>query len=244
MVKSELKYRPLVKYLMKDDEQLESLKILSKKREISIKHLVKRGIFCVPEIGELDYLLEEWDLDFEDVFGKDSSYINLVNEGFIIPALDSRFNIIFYINYNWERGGARKYLNVFPDEFNDLPINMKMFGMHNMEKGIKEGWIVVVEGIFDVIRLESYGIPAVALMSNKVMDYHKRFLSRFNRVIYVSDADEQGQRGKNKVLKSIPNAIHFPIEGLSKDVDDFSVEDPIGFDGWIEKLKIYKDRGN
>src|SRR5699024_10480665 len=103
----------------------------------SIKHLGKRGIFCVPEIGALDYLFEAWDLDFEDVFGKDSSYINLVNEGFIIPALDSRFNIFFYINYNCERGGAIKYLSVFMDEFNDLPINMKMFGMHNMEKGIK-----------------------------------------------------------------------------------------------------------
>src|SRR5699024_10055986 len=114
----------------------------------------------------------------------------------------------------------------------------------NMEKGINEGWIVVVEGIVDVIRLESYGIPAVALMSNKVMDYHKRCMSRVNGVIDVSDADGQGERGKNKVLKSIVSAIHVPIEGISKDVDDFSVEDPIGFDGWIEKLKIYKDRGN
>lgn len=241
MNKSELKYKQLVKYLMKDKEQLESIKVLGKKRELAIKHLVKRGVFCVPDEGELDYLLEEWGLDFEDVFGKDDGYINLVNGGFIIPALDSRFNIIFFINYNWERGGARKYLNVFPDGFNDLPNNMKMFGMHNMEKGIKEGWIVVVEGIFDVIRLETYGIPAVALMSNKVMDYHKRFLSRFSRVIYVSDADEQGQRGKNKVLQSISNAIHVPIEGLSKDVDEFAVEDEIGFEEWINQLTMYKN---
>jgi len=240
MEKLGLKYKELVRYLLKDKEQQESLRVLGKKREMSLKALVRRGIFCVPDEGELSYLLEQWDLDFEECFGKDGEYVRLVNGGFIIPVLDSMNNIIFYVNYNWERGAARKYLNVFPDEFLEIKTNMKMFGMHNMEWGIQEGYIVVVEGIFDVIRLEEYGIPAVALMGNKLMDYHKRFLSRFDRVVYVSDADDAGALGKNKVLREVPNAVHYGIKGLSKDVDEFAVEDEVNFKYWLEGLKRYK----
>src|SRR5699024_4926058 len=124
----DLKYKDLVRYLIKDEEQHKSLRILCEQRGIDLKHLVRRGIFCVPDADELSYLLEEWDLEFEHVFGKERDHLKLVNEGFIIPVLDSSFRIIFYVNYNWERGSARKYLNVFPDDFNDLEVNMKMFG--------------------------------------------------------------------------------------------------------------------
>lgn len=238
-----LKYRDLVMYMKDDKEQLNSLKVLSHNRDIDLKYLVGRGVFCVPDEGEIYYLLEQWGLDFEEVFGKDADRgMFLVNEGFIIPVLDSERNIVFYINYNWERSPARKYLNIFPDGFTDLKMRVKMFGMHNMAKGIKEGWMVVVEGVFDVIRLESVGIPAVALMGNKLTEYHKRFLSRFDRVVYIPDTDSGGEIGKKNVLKGLSNAVQFPIEGLSKDVDEFAVSDPISFNMWVEQLKYYKQK--
>lgn len=233
-----LNYKKLVEYLVNDEEQRELLKILAEKRGMELKTLLRRGIFGVPDKDELGYLLEQWGLSFEDVFGKDEVSVKLVNEGFIIPVLDSSYNVIFYVNYNWERGSARKYINVYPDGFDTS--KMKMFGTHNLAKGVKEDWIVVVEGMFDEIRLEEYGIPSVAIMGNKVTDYHVQFLSRFSTVIYISDADEQGFYGWQKVKNRVDTAIHYPIKSLSKDVDSFAQDDPMNFKEWLDGLKAYR----
>lgn len=235
-------YKELVKYLMKDKEQIKTLKILSEYRNIPLKYLVRRGIFCIPDTDELSYLLEEWNMTFEEFFGKDISSVKLLNEGYIIPVLDSSYRIRFFVNYNWERGKARKYLNVFPDNFIESSKTLKMFGMHNMSQGIKEDWIVLVEGMFDVIRLESEGIPTVALMGNKLLEYHKIFLKRFNKVVYISDTDFMGILGWKKVRKGLDNVIHYPIKGLSKDVDEFAVEDTLNYKEWLKGLKMHRGR--
>lgn len=236
----QLKYKELVKYLAQDETQQESLKVLAKKRNMPLKSIIRRGIFCVFDTDELSFLLEEWGLSFEDAFGKDREDVRLLNEGFIIPVLDSSYRIIFFVNYNWERGGARKYLNVYPDEFSKNGMNMKMFGAHNLAQAVKEDWIVVVEGMFDTVRLESVGIPAMSLMGTKLLEYHKRFLSRFTRVVYVSDTDGQGITGWRNVNKGLDNVIHFPITSIEKDVDEFASKDPRGFKSWVQELKKYR----
>lgn len=235
-----LKYKELVKYLIEDKEQQESLKVLAQKRDMSLKTIIKSGIFCVPDKEELAYLLETWGLSFEEAFGKDESDFRLLNEGFIIPVLDSSYNILFFVNYNWERGGARKYFNVYPDYLNELPMNMKMYGQHNLATAVKEDWIVVVEGVFDSIRLTEYGIPSAATMGTRFLEFQKRFLSRFSKVIYVSDADYEGQLGWRNFQKKAENAIHYKIQGLHKDVDEFCTKDPRNFEEWVTELKRYR----
>jgi|SRR5690625_3042568 len=232
-----LNYKELVRYLVKDETQRESLEVLSKKRELPQKVLLKRGIFCVFDTDELSFLLEEWNLTFEDAFGKETDQVRLLNEGFIIPVLDSSYRIMFFVNYNWERGSGRKYLNVYPDSLSQSATNMKMFGAHNLSQAVKEDWIVVVEGIFDCIRLEHEGIPAVSIMGTKLLEYHKRFLNRFTKVIYISDADFEGYKGWQNVQKGLDNVIHYPIKGLSKDVDEFATRDTRGFAEWLDGLK-------
>src|SRR5690625_7522608 len=98
---------------------------------------------------------------------------------------------------------------------------MKMFGAHNVSQVVKEDWIVVVEGIFDCIRLEHEGIPAVSIMGTKLLEYHKRFLNRFTKVIYISDADFEGYKGLKNVHKGLDNVLHKHIMTITKVVDVF-----------------------
>lgn len=235
-----IKCKDIVKYIAKDKEQLKILKLLAEKRKLKLKDIVKRGIFAVPDQDELDYLLEQWGYSFEDVFGKETTDVNLVTNGFMIPVLDSSNRILFYINYNWERVKSRHYLNVFPDELYNLSGNIKMYGGHNLAKGIKEGWVVVVEGLFDGVRLETEGVPVVALLGSKLLDFHKVFLSRFDQVIYIPDNDAAGEKGWRSVKYGLDNAFKYKVEGLYKDVDEFAREGGMDYELWLKRLKMYR----
>lgn len=236
----ELKYTDLVRYLIKDKEQHELLKMLAEKRGLSLKEIVRRGIFAVPDEDELDYLLEQWGLTFEDAFDRDIGDVRLFKEGFIIPILDSRRRVTFFINYNWERDKSRQYFNVFPGNLYDLDVEVKMYGAHNLDQGIKEGWIVVVEGIFDAIVLESEGIPAVALLGSKLLDYTKIFLSRFEQVIYIPDGDFAGNKGWKNMYYGLDNVFKFELDGTYKDVNDYALSGGIEYKQWLNKLKRYR----
>lgn len=239
----DLGYRELVRYLIKDEEQLKILKMLSERRGFRLRDIVRRGIFAVPDRDELDYLLESWGKDFEGCFGLGVEDVGLVTEGFIIPVLDSSNRVLFYINYNWERVEGRHYINVFPDRLGELKTNIKMFGAHNLEKGLKEGWVVVVEGIFDAIRLESEGIPAVALMGSKLMRYHQLFLERFEKVVYIPDNDTTGEQGWRSVSAGLENVIRIDVISKYKDVDEFALKGKQEYREWLGKLKQHRLRG-
>ncbi|MFV1457822.1 hypothetical protein VJ282_35200, partial [Bacillus mycoides] len=106
--------------------------------------------------------MTEEDLDMDEIS------LGLFERGYIIPVWDGYMNIMFYINHSWLRDKSKKYLNIYPITNSKNLKEMKMYGMHNLKQGLDEDRIVVVEGVFDVLRLEQYGIPAVSLMGTKV----------------------------------------------------------------------------
>lgn len=98
----------------------------------------------------------------------------------------------------------------FPVDFHR---GIELFGQHASrldEPGYRETitsvGIVVVEGFNDVLGLDSLGIPAVAIMSNKITDEQVAKVERFARtlsdgkVLLMFDCDEPGDAGAKEAL--------------------------------------------
>lgn len=95
------------------------------------------------------------------------------------------------------------------------------------------GSVVVVEGIFDALHLDAYGVPAIATMGADVNAYKGAILNLFDKVICVPDNDEAGQKALLKKKWQVPTNSTFLYveekryqfgEGLSfqvKDIDNF-----------------------
>ena len=102
-------------------------------------------------------------------------------------------------------------------------------------KGDKQyrGAVVVVEGIFDALHLDAYGIPAIATMGSDVNAYKGSMLSLFDKIICIPDNDSAGQKALLQKRWQVPSSASFLYveekryqfgEGLSfqvKDIDNF-----------------------
>lgn len=95
------------------------------------------------------------------------------------------------------------------------------------------GSVVVVEGIFDALHLDAYGVPAIATMGSDVNAYKGAVLNLFDKVICVPDNDKVGQKALLEKKWKVPTNSTFLYveekryqfgEGLSfqvKDIDNF-----------------------
>jgi hypothetical protein len=95
----------------------------------------------------------------------------------------------------------------------DFHRGLELFGQHASrlnEPGYREAvaryGIIVVEGFNDVLGLDALGIPAVAIMSNKITDEQVAKVERWARqladgkVTLLFDADEAGDIGAREAL--------------------------------------------
>lgn len=110
-----------------------------------------------------------------------------------------------------QRGREKKPIkHRFPVDFHR---GMELFGQHAsrlQEPGYREHlWrtgILVVEGFNDVIGLDNLGIPAVAIMSNKITDEQVTKVEQWSRqlaqgrVTLLFDADDAGDEGAKEAL--------------------------------------------
>lgn len=228
--------KKLVTFVAKDKDQLECIKELVNHRKGNLREYVKNGIFYVPDLNELDYVIGQIGTTKEDLgITEDMEY--LFEGGFIIPVMDSNYEVLYYVNYNFLRDKSKKYINVYTVKYKGKEQSLKLYGMHHVKKALKEDRIVVVEGIFDVLRLAMYGIPAVAMLGTAFMPYHKSFFQRFKRVIFIPDNDDAGESSWRKFKKAIPTSEVYRIAGTDSDVDDFGAGDSMAFKEWIKELQ-------
>lgn len=110
----------------------------------------------------------------------------------IIPVYDASGRLLTLIG--WRRGGS-KYITLPSSDFS------KETHFFNSDKAIKKSWsgrfkgcVVIVEGIFDALMLDSLGIPCMATMGATVSVQKGELLNLFDRVICVPDNDSVGMR--------------------------------------------------
>lgn len=237
-----LKYSKFIKWLVSDKDQVEFIRDnLVEHRNGDLKTYIKRGIFYSRDIGEIEYICDQLGITLEE-FGVTEENESLFENGFIIPVLDSRNRVMFYINYDYRRDKSKKYMNAYHNENGGKEKELKLFGLHNVKQAMREDRIFVVEGVFDVLRLEQHGLPVVAGLGTKVMDYHKYFYKRFKRVIYIPDGDTSGESAWRKFKREVPHAEVLWLPVNYGDVDEFGAKGKENFTEWVTMLKEYRKK--
>lgn len=90
-------------------------------------------------------------------------------------------------------------------------------GIYN--KALKDGYLIVVDGLFDAVHLSSYGFNAAALMGSSITDEIIMQLRFIKKVIIISDNDAAGLQFIRTLKTHLHNTVTI-YQGETKDVDE------------------------
>ncbi|MDD3726520.1 MAG: DNA primase, partial [Candidatus Ratteibacteria bacterium] len=122
----------------------------------------------------------------------------------MFPIFDIRGRIVGFGGRALDEEQQPKYLNTGENEV--FSKGKLLYGIHQAKTPIKEkGFVFLVEGYLDVIKLHINGIEnVVAPMGTSLTDEHLRFVKRFTeRVLLSFDSDEAGINASLRNLESI-----------------------------------------
>ena len=176
-----------------------------------------------------------------DLLGENAKNLGLVTENnnfilnnrYVIPVYDMVGNLVSLIGYFNDR---KKYITVSSPYFSKEMMLFNYKQAYDLSWSEFDGYVILVEGIFDCLSLRSLGLPAVATMGANV-PYNKGLLLRnFKKVLCVPDDDATGRRSLNRYSRygwKVPsNATFLRLHGglfemgdgeslHCKDMDDF-----------------------
>lgn len=159
-------------------------------------------------------------------------------DGFIVPSWSTGRDFLFAVNHNKERisGLDAKYINIYPDGMKEHLSNFRFYGLEGTHEALEKGFICVCEGIFDRIRLESEGIPAITTLGSQISPTQLRVLNRFDKVILVGDNDRAGRKSQDIILRGVKRTQQLLI-GYAKDVDELAIINPEEFKALLSKIR-------
>lgn len=91
-------------------------------------------------------------------------------------------------------------------------------------KAVHDGYVCIVDGIFDKIILQCLGINAVSLCGSSLTEWHIRYLSFINHKIVIADNDAAGRRFSSYCRYALENCIEI-IQPETNDIDEFLRDD-------------------
>ena len=178
------------------DGQSETREFLSEFRKMPLEAIEKAKIVYSES---REFISENVDIAMSDYLGFTYNGDNIFRERFIIPIPDIQGNICGMAGYDAD--SSIKYL------FTNTMYFDKSCSFYNIDKYnsiMSKGYVIVIEGFFDSIRLSSIGFEEnLALMGVRLSDYHVRVLNRIPLKILLGDGDEPGQNGMKFWSKSI-----------------------------------------
>ena len=211
----------------------------------AMEYLKNRGLLDsdIEEYG-LGFSLPKWDflvrrlknqnfdLELMEKFGlirknQSGNYYDFFRNRIMFPIIDLKGNVIAF--------GARtigtdkaKYINT-PDTkyFNKSNI---LYGLNEAKYHIRDfGYIVIVEGYFDVIAMHKNGFKnTVATLGTSLTKEHATLLSRFtDKIIMMFDSDQAGQKAISRSIDVFSaGAFDIRIANVpdAKDPDEFFKE--------------------
>lgn len=202
-------------------------------RDSLVKFLLNKGISL--ELSEKAGLLSKRDKDFYDRFRNRAMF----------PIMDVRNRVVGF--------GGRALGNEEPKYLNSptSPLFKKgevVYGMYQAKNAAsKEGFVLVVEGYFDLIMLHQYGFSnTVATLGTALTVDHLRKLKGYTKEIYtLFDSDAAG---KAAAMKSLPMFLEEDVHarvvlippGLDPD-DLLQKEGAVQMTQYIQKAKPIMD---
>lgn len=176
---------------------------LAKYRNIDKRILEESYMFYILDgEDELDEIIPS--LYVRDLLGIQTGEFVKQKLRFVFPIFDSFKTIIGFVGYDYEEE-KYKYL-ISLAKFTDK--NKIFFNMQNLSHAYKEDVCIVVEGVFDSLRLNENGyLNNLSLLGKRMSDYHKRVLNRFSLVIIISDNDEEGLKASKAWAESLDTRV-------------------------------------
>lgn len=112
-------------------------------------------------------------------------------------------------------------------EFSNTSGNWRSQTLFNLHRARSSSTVYIVESNFDAIRLEQNGVPAVAVLGNRVSKKQVELLTKnFNSVIVVADNDEGGSTMVGTLEKKLGSrATIIGIPKRFKDIGDMADAD-------------------
>lgn len=153
-------------------------------------------------------IIRRWDIGYNGAKGRVS-----------IPIRDLDGRLVGYSGRAFFEGQKPKFLHS-----KGFQRDLFLFGEHTAVKG---GTGYLVEGFFDVIRLQEWGYSAVAVLGTSISNVHLEKLARFyNEVVILFDGDSAGRTGAAPVAERIATRLPMRTVQLPEGVDPDELHDP------------------
>lgn len=175
----------------------------------------------------------------------DGGYYDRFRERIVFPIMDIKGRVTGFAGRTI-RDAEPKYLNS-PES----PLFKKggeLYGLYQAKGAVsKEGFVLVVEGYFDLLALHQHGFKnSVATMGTALSQGHLRRLRGYAKEVYtLFDSDPAGRKAVLRVLplfleEGIPARVVLIPEGVDPD-DLLNTEGSQGFSSYIQKAQPIMD---
>lgn len=192
---------------------------------------LNEGIFYSETLDDFAEIMIESGVDLDEF---DFEPTDILTKGYLIPVYDHLGDVLYFINYNSERGKNKKYFIAYPYEYKDKVANIRVIGLDGIKEALEEQVIFITEGTFDRLRLKAYGLPVISTMGTQLTGYFKEYIKRFKHVVYIGDNDSSGKRSFRLGFKQGMN-VYQEIVPVGKDVDEYAILRPQEFSKWVDK---------
>lgn len=204
---------------------------------------IDRG-YPIGETCQYDLLKEMnigfFETDDEDLLKEFSSELGfysqkgnlLLNGRYIIPVQSVNGDLVSLIGYYPD---FKKYITLATPFFSKECMFFNFKQAYELSWGSYNGFVIVVEGIFDCLSLRAAGLPCMATMGASVSSIKGELLKLFRKVLGIPDDDTTGRKALNRygkngwrvpsnttMLKFSGGVVDFGTQKLHcKDMDNF-----------------------
>lgn len=191
--------KDILKNIEKSSLQEKYREYMAKYRNIDKRVLGESYMFYILDgEDEFDEIIPS--LVDRDILGIQSGSFIKQTLRFVFPILNHKKIIVGWVGYDYEEE-KYKYLKTLT-KFTEK--GRLFFNWHNIHKCYDKDICIIVEGVFDSLRLNEAGFyNNLGLLGKKITDYQARVLNRFDLVILVPDNDDPGVEAYKWWLKKI-----------------------------------------
>ena len=203
-----------------EGKQSEGIKYLTEKRNLNEAELKRFGHY--PGKAVMKPLMEARGHSWESV-EKVLKYVDNRDDNPIVFKAETPEGFML-VGRRIDSQSKDKY-KPFNEYTKKIPFNLSS-ALNKMDSE-KEGRLLMVEGYFDAIRLDSRGIPVIAVTSNNIPKEYVKYLTKkkIQKVTLLLDNDDAGSKGTlktiDKLLKVGIQVEVVPSLPDAKDPDEF-----------------------
>lgn len=219
-------FKPMITKIWQEDAdtQLEFLRIICESRQMPVFDMKKYDMFFVPNNdylkfyggqGILDWALGCYDDDDDCIW----------NNCLIFPIKNVVGEIVGLGGFNpfrYAQAHETQSWDIYYYQYSSKSVftkgNYLYYAGDSFDKALDDGYLIVVDGLFDAISLNEAGFNAAAMMGSSVTDAIVLQLRFIPNVIVARDNDAAGAKLANTLVAKLKNCVVFnQLE--NKDID-------------------------